>query len=551
MRLTIKKVGPVDEAEVELGDITVLLGPPNTGKSYTLKALYSSLLMLDSVVRKSKLRDIIYRFEVSEPTFKVRDLCRALAIVTSLYKSGKITSEDAKVAEDTVIIETGADQFEWYVKDNNLVATFKKESYLDLGELFELLEIMYRFLWYMLPSTEESRVELLPEPPISEIRLMILGQLERQSIYRKEHYDPEFDLKLVHKIVLELEKEKLSIKEEVEANWDLANPRLVSLLERLAAMNAKYAEAYLSSRLCSVLLRPPLHLEFKFERLYQAAIRGLEKKIGKSLESLYRETFGLQSARFIPFGRTPFVCEVEYISHEPLFRVSFVEEYEFDPIFYSYVHWLSDGRGKFIERRYDEKVVRIFNPVLQGEVMYNPQTSQIEYERWGYKKVPLRVASALASEITGVLFPMLATPPNSCIIIEEPEAQLHHSAQALMALALAGISAEFDHKVVFSTHSDIFAVVLAYLKELNPSEDQLVDLISRLLNIQNIHVERDKLEMLAKTAVKAKDLDIRFYYYEPTSEGVKVSERKAEDILKEVPGITTVIDALASWALSL
>ena len=56
---TIKRLGPINEAKLELGDITVLIGPPNVGKSYTLKALNSSLIMLDPTARNYLLKQIL------------------------------------------------------------------------------------------------------------------------------------------------------------------------------------------------------------------------------------------------------------------------------------------------------------------------------------------------------------------------------------------------------------------------------------------------------------------------------------------------------------
>ena len=58
MELHINKLGSVRKAELELGDITVLIGPPNVGKSYSLKALYANLLMLDPTTRNSSLESI-------------------------------------------------------------------------------------------------------------------------------------------------------------------------------------------------------------------------------------------------------------------------------------------------------------------------------------------------------------------------------------------------------------------------------------------------------------------------------------------------------------
>lgn len=39
--LQIENLGPIKKADLELGDITVIFGLPNSGKSYTLKCLYS------------------------------------------------------------------------------------------------------------------------------------------------------------------------------------------------------------------------------------------------------------------------------------------------------------------------------------------------------------------------------------------------------------------------------------------------------------------------------------------------------------------------------
>jgi len=47
MLLKIGRLGPLKESTIEFGDLTLLMGPPNTGKSYTLKALYAKLFPID------------------------------------------------------------------------------------------------------------------------------------------------------------------------------------------------------------------------------------------------------------------------------------------------------------------------------------------------------------------------------------------------------------------------------------------------------------------------------------------------------------------------
>ncbi len=48
MKLEIRRLGPLRNSRIELGDITLFLGPPNTGKSYTLRAIYAKLFPLDN-----------------------------------------------------------------------------------------------------------------------------------------------------------------------------------------------------------------------------------------------------------------------------------------------------------------------------------------------------------------------------------------------------------------------------------------------------------------------------------------------------------------------
>lgn len=45
--MKIRKLGPVANGEIDLGDVTLFLGPPNTGKGYALRAIYTKLFPLD------------------------------------------------------------------------------------------------------------------------------------------------------------------------------------------------------------------------------------------------------------------------------------------------------------------------------------------------------------------------------------------------------------------------------------------------------------------------------------------------------------------------
>ena len=47
MKLIIKNIGVLKDTSIELGDLTVIFGKPNSGKSYILKSIYSNLAFFD------------------------------------------------------------------------------------------------------------------------------------------------------------------------------------------------------------------------------------------------------------------------------------------------------------------------------------------------------------------------------------------------------------------------------------------------------------------------------------------------------------------------
>jgi len=233
---------------------------------------------------------------------------------------------------------------------------------------------------------------------------------------------------------------------------------------------------------------------------------------------------------------------------------------ESDAILYSYISHLYRGRNQFSSSERNDTLIELFKPVLQGELRFDQGTRLVRYERWGFERlsgiygpvqVPLRFSSALASEVAGILLPILALPKGSLILIEEPESQLHVSAQVLMALSLMGLAKLYGHRIVFSTHSDILAYVLAALSVLKPRKDDLVKVVRKMLEMQGIQPSDEDLEPLAEAASKSVDVRVAFYYYRPTEEGVRVVAKSPEDIMASVEGITDTIDVLTSWAVNL
>lgn len=568
MEFMIKKLGPINEAKLELGDIdiTVLIGPPNVGKSYTLKALYSSLIMLDPIARKSLLKSVFAELKVLKHRHFVHeeDTFLFLTNLAILYKiDSQMTKEIAKRIGDVI------GKIDIKIENDTIVATSKRTEILDLKKLRELIQEQNNHLWGVLPTTDKTKVNLKLSTP--NLFSILVEAFRKPLTLKEENYTQELKLFVGCYVSSYLQENKLSLEKTAKIKLDIVSPIIKKRYpkgELLKLEKAKDTTEILkildNLRLFKITPKGWFFIRRAIpEMLLTEEIQDrLAEKIGEMLESIYRRALSIQSVLFIPFGRSPIVCQLEYISREPFLRTEIIEDYyEFDIPLYPYVSKLSSGRAKLSEGKYDKNMVQLFEPVIQGNLMFDKRSGELKYKRWSFEEkeiddkepvvVPIKWASALAGEVTGILLPIPAVPHNSYIIIEEPESQLHYSAQVLMALALIGLSTVFGHKIAFSTHSDVLTLTLAYIQEFKPNENKVLELIKKLLEMQNICVDEINLKPLAKAVSEVKNVDVGFYYYEPTPSGVRVSERSSLDILRDVPGITDVVNILSTWAMSL
>ncbi len=574
MDFTIKRLGPIHEAKLELGDITVLIGPPNVGKSYTLKALYSSLIMLDPIARNYLLKSTFNELDILKRRRYVdeEEIFRILINLAILYK---IYPQKVEKIIKRISNAPNIGQVNIRTENGIITATSKRKENVDLKKLDNLIQKKASLLWGLLPTTDETKVYL--ESPMPQFLPVLVKSLKKPITTRWKDHARHLSLNLSYFISSKLQEEKAKLILEMTTEIKLdekssiikkgVRQLLKEILLKLEKTENKMEIFKILKDFVIVLTPDVRELEFWImpeidtgvEAVINRTINNLVENIGKTFESMYRSTIGIQSILFIPFGRSPLVYQLEYISREPLFRRDILEDYKFDIPLYSYMSKLSSGRARFLEGAYEKEIVQLFESVLQGNLIFDKRSGELKYKRWGFKEiddkypvvVPIKWASALAGEVTGILLPVLAVPDKSYIIIEEPESQLYYSAQVLMALALIGFSSLFKHKIVFSTHSDILAITLAYVQEFKPGKDKILELIKKLFEIQNIRVEESNLEPLAKAVSKAKNIDIRFYYYESTPSGVRVFEKKSLDIMKDVPGITDVVNILTTWAMKL
>ncbi|ASJ08056.1 hypothetical protein A3L11_01970 [Thermococcus siculi] len=563
MKISIKNVGPLKDAELELGDITVLLGPPNSGKSYTLKSAYIQLMLLDEVARERLFVKTVRELELLDriETFIRRTTPRCLITAMAVYDY--INQDNLDEILGILRERFGLDEIVIREEADSLVVALKITESINIDVIVDLFqENLLSLTQEILPLKEGTKIEI-PELLVPELETIFMDILKTPHTWENVSNDEQLMISSLLHASSELGLDKnLNITIRIESKIPFHSPlweqiRVYVSKELPSDKENVSADLVIKTVLQRSRIRLPLELSFgsmfrKLSRFGMNLLAYLTKEISEALKNIHEDVLGISSVLFVPFGRSPFVYQLDSISNEPYLWDRFVTMYRDNIVFYSYLHHLARGRRKLLKDEYDEKLARLFNPVLQGRLTFDTTVKKLRYQKWGSADVPITLASALAGEVSGIMLPILSIPPNSYLIIEEPEAQLHYSAQILMALVLAGLSKGFDHKILFSTHSDVLAITLAYLKELNYDENSIIKLIQELLRIQAIDVGEEEVRPLAKAVSQAKDLDMRFYYYVPKPDGsVEVSEISAKDILREVPGITVITDILASWALSL
>ncbi len=559
MRFHIENLGPIRSADLEIGDITVVFGPPNTGKSYTLRALYASTLMLDQYAREFELRDLIGTYDAVNLPLNLRGSLRALYVLLVLHALGHERLDDQELNLTEILKElTGAESVRWSFQNGTLNFTARASSDIPVDSLLAPTMDFYRDIVLVRDDSELDSSVSVPEllDLIAEIsaepRRYVKNFADSRRIASCK-VNVSFSMRPEGIVAVALEL-TFSMRADGKAAEKILSKRAMEIFKEIApsAENLKATVSEIVHRagrpghvLGSIL---PYSIELWLNNMFW---RFIDESICQPLAAAHAESYGLEEVRFIPFGRSIAINQLELLSQEPIrrHRLAYGMVYESDVVLHSYISWLSLGRSMIAEGSYDDEAVELFLPVLQGRLLYE-RSRGLSYFT-GACTVPINAASALAGEVAGILLPVLSTRPRSRIIIEEPEAQLHYSAQLLMGLTLAALASKYGHEVIFSTHSDLVVLILAYIKTHRPSGKKIRELVEKLLEVQRLPVEGDSLELLSEYAARAGDLDIRFYYYGPEQDGVQVSEVPVDALTRHIPSLTDVIDILLEWAIGL
>ena len=208
MKLSIKNLGPLKDAELELGDITVLLGPPNSGKSYTLKSLYAQLVMLDETARDHIVRDVIKEMQIWEHVnYFIKTVApRTLIAVVALHDH--LTSENGERILDRLRDRVGVEEIDVKMEDDEIMVTLQDRETIDISDLANLFdEKLNSVLQELVPATEKTEIAI-PEIFVPEMS-SLLYEVFRTPIKKEiRSIDDRVGIRSILRMSLRLENEE-------------------------------------------------------------------------------------------------------------------------------------------------------------------------------------------------------------------------------------------------------------------------------------------------------------------------------------------------------
>jgi len=545
MRLKIKKLGPVTDSEIELGNVTMFLGPPNTGKSYTLRAIYTKLFPLDDYairLMEDKLSEELTAYlehvfpEQASNVFRhlFKTIVKIVLAVALLPDRDEARDSLEKIFY--VLMERARLKGTIERQGNFLIASIEAppiNMHLDPSILKNAVqESLYDFIRELIPiedidsvmfePVELSRIDISFIEEIREhkdhMSTILLARLLEElfdfiehyisrDLHMREHYEEVvpspvarylrytlgYFSKIYAKISVKPNIDRLELSSTVVLKLRLRTsapvpkvrlPTSIGLKDIERIVDDVFEEAGTDPRLGRSIARITDYIRSTIIKTFAYSLS--KTILYSNLRETFRSQLGLNGLRFIPFGRSIFVLGLESASREPFGRPEslrmFIRNF-YPSAFASYVYWASEGRRRLLERELDEKRNRLVKAVTPLlEGMLTPGAAgRLLYRDWRDSHVDFQMTSALVEEVSGLVFALLSIDGDAIILIEEPEAQLHPGAQIIMALFLASLPSLCGCKVVASTHSDLLAITLSQLAVQKPDKEWVKELLERLL----------------------------------------------------------------------
>ncbi|MGC8609475.1 MAG: hypothetical protein ACP5UV_06370, partial [Thermoplasmata archaeon] len=259
-----------------------------------------------------------------------------------------------------------------------------------------------------------------------------------------------------------------------------------------------------------------------------------------NIRSAISDISGLNGVKLIPYGRNILVqlfnssLKIErYAMNDTLDVLNNLQNAPFS----SYFKWLDAGRVNL--KTTDPQILSFFEFIMQGKIEDKTEEGGLIYKYSEEGEVSINLSSAMIEEVTGIMLPVISSKPGELIIIEEPEAQLHISTQILIGILLIYITTKLNVKIIFSTHSDIMALVMQYIISNKVDNNAIKELMQKIYKMNSVDIP--SMELNSEMAK-----EINFYYIKnETSMLVNENEMRSN-----VPGITDTMTELFDWMIN-
>ena len=526
MKFKLVNIGPIRDAEIELGDFTLFLGLPSTGKSFALRSIYSSLIMLDDVYLRALQEKI---FNTNAGAVGVDYIT---AYLDSLLALGNNVCDKDLINEIVNVVNNLGYNVKsiFSLTQEGCNITLKEEA--NLIKINEIISeagkiITESVIENLKSSVDGSSVEINGEE--------ILKLVERIRPTFKVKGQISFSLPDFY-----FSGGKRETTVTINSRGDVVefvvneNIKLEGKEPSRVAVTEKDAKSALTPGF------PSFHRPFIFGIL--ELDNALPKEVIKKILSTE-----YNSVIFIPYNRTQLVLSYNELQRERINYLLAKVLQSPDFSLTSYISHFDSGVKKIENAEHISEIINAIYDLVKIKMEVAKLTPAITLLRYRVenKEIEPFYASAMVNEISSILLPLADLQPPALVLIEELESQLHPAYQVLLLLVMLSL-VQHGYKFVISTHSDLIAAFLGDLVRYEPNKEKIAEIMKKILNQASLPLTIEKIiEDVEKTI---KESNIKVYYFENGT----VTEFPARDLTYNVPGVTKeVIDSIVDWEFEL
>lgn len=525
LSVDIKKLGPLKDTEIVLGDITLLVGAPSTGKSYTLRAIYISLSLLDKhilSVCKPRLRQLV---DIKED---------GIELISKLIASSVVIASNPNLAPSRIVNMYNIDISRYTVRERStdihgrryirVELRIKKESRRPLAS-FSVTKILDNLISSLRSCTLGSLVPKDSEFYIKEAK-RLTEQVERSGL-------GTIIMTLLRDISIVIGSCNINIEEvkieaaDVNGNLD---PRGVEVaVEVSGKCQIDELEKAIQER---------LYRESTKSKIQHRISTALTRQVYRVARRELRDLVGISDILYVPFAKSMLLNLHSALGLRPtkageLLKLLYSKDTMYAAIFMSR---LSEGIKRFIENEdFNMPVLgHIAKVFVKGTLIRTDTNRLYYYDAEHGVAVPMHLSSALASETLALLLALNSIKVSNgatLLLLEEPETQLHPRLHLAMGIILAAIPSLLNARLVVTTHSDMLAFILAYINVYKPSPDLIAKILAEATALPR---DNELIKIIAEHAAKFSSMIFRAYLLESG----KARLIPAETVLEEMPSLS-------------